>query len=68
MLWDSKTFYTRIEIEVYVGKQSDGGSLQVSNSPADIVNRLVGGMENCNRNKQLTICIQIVGTPGRRPQ
>lgn len=47
-LCDAKTFYTS-GLEVYVGKQPDG-PFQVSNTPADIVKRLVKNIEGSNRN------------------
>ncbi|XP_022160174.1 piggyBac transposable element-derived protein 4-like [Myzus persicae] len=47
-LCDAKTFYTS-KIEIYVGKQPPG-SYEVSNSPIDIVKRLVTPIENSNRN------------------
>lgn len=45
---DSKTFYT-YNLEIYCGKQP-AGPFQVSNSPSDVVLRLVDGLEHSNRN------------------
>lgn len=45
---DSKTFYTS-NLEVYCGQQMDG-PYRVSNSPAEVVKRLVQPLENKNRN------------------
>jgi len=47
-LCDAKTFYTS-KIEIYVGKQPTG-PYEVSNSPIDIVKRLVTPIENSKRN------------------
>ncbi|XP_022183154.1 piggyBac transposable element-derived protein 4-like [Myzus persicae] len=47
-LCDAKTFYTS-KIEIYVGKQPPG-TYEVSNSPIDIVKRLVTPIENSKRN------------------
>jgi Transposase IS4 len=47
-LCDAKTFYTS-KIEVYVGKQPPG-PYEASNSPIDIVKRLVKDIENSKRN------------------
>nr|XP_023012890.1 piggyBac transposable element-derived protein 4-like [Leptinotarsa decemlineata] len=47
-LVDSKTFYT-YNPEIYCGKQP-AGPFQVSNSPSDVVLRLVDGLERSNRN------------------
>lgn len=45
---DAKTFYTS-NLEVYVGKQPEG-PYKVSNSPLEIVKRLVNPIENSSRN------------------
>jgi len=47
-LCDAKTFYTS-SLEIYCGKQPDG-PFACSNTPTDIVKRLVSLIENSNRN------------------
>lgn len=45
---DSNTYYTS-NLEIYAGKQNDG-PYQVSNSPSDVVKRLVDPIKGSNRN------------------
>lgn len=45
----AKTFYTG-NLEVYCGKQKEGSPYQMSNSPDDIVVRLVSHLHKTNRN------------------
>ena len=47
-LCDAKSFYTS-NLEIYCGKQPDG-PFSASNTPTDIVKRLVTPIENTNRN------------------
>lgn len=48
-LSDAKMFYT-INMEVYVGKQPQDSPFQVSNSPADVVCRLIEPISGTRRN------------------
>lgn len=45
---DSKSYYTS-NLEIYAGKQPDG-PYQISNSPIDVVKRLVDPIKGSNRN------------------
>ncbi|KAM3956969.1 piggyBac transposable element-derived protein 4-like [Aphomia sociella] len=45
---DAKTYYTS-NLEIYAGKQPDG-PYQISNSPSDVVKRLVDPIKGSNRN------------------
>lgn len=45
---DAKTYYTS-NLEIYAGKQNDG-PYQISNSPSDVVKRLVDPIKGSNRN------------------
>ena len=47
-LCDAKSFYTS-NLEIYCGKKPDG-PFSASNTPTDIVKRLVTPIENTNRN------------------
>ena len=47
-LYDAKTFHTS-NLEIYCGKQPDG-PFATTNTPIDIVKRLVSPIENSNRN------------------
>jgi hypothetical protein len=50
-LVDSRIFYTK-NLEIYAGKQPEG-SYQLSNSPADIVERMISPISGSGRNVTL---------------